>query len=33
MKVVNDPAGRGVALLQEYCGLTAKDETQMQYML
>ena len=33
MNVVNDHAERGVALIQEYCGLITKDESQLQYLL
>ena len=33
MAVVNDHAERGVALIQEYCGLLTKDESQLQYLL
>ena len=33
INVVNDHAERGVALIQEYCGLITKDETQLQYLL
>ncbi|KAK6185944.1 hypothetical protein SNE40_008071 [Patella caerulea] len=33
MKVVNDHAERGVALIQEYSGILTKDEDQLQYLL
>ena len=31
-KVVNDQAERGVAFIQEYCGLMTKDEQQLQFL-
>jgi len=33
LKVVNDHAKRGVALLREYSGLINRDEAQLQYLL
>lgn len=33
LKVVNDHAERGVALIQEYSGLITHDETQLQFLL
>lgn len=33
LKVVNDHAERGVALIQEYSGLVTRDETQLQFLL
>ena len=33
LKVVNDPAERGMALIQEYCGLMTKDEQQLQFLV
>lgn len=33
LKVVNDHAERGVALIQEYSGLLTRDETQLQFLL
>ena len=33
LKVVNDHAERGVALIQEYCGLLTKEEDQLQDLL
>ena len=33
MKVVNDHAERGVALIQEFSGLMTHDESQLQYLL
>ena len=33
MKVVNDHAESGVALIQEFSGLLTKDEPQLQYLL
>jgi hypothetical protein len=33
LKVVNDHAERGVALIQEYSGLITLDETQLQFLL
>ena len=33
LKVVNDHAERGIALVQEYSGLLTKGEEQLQYLL
>ena len=33
LKVVNDHAERGVALILEHCGLLTKEEDQLQYLL
>ena len=33
MKVVNDHAERGVALIQEFSGLLTRDEDQLQFLL
>ena len=32
LKIVNDHAEQGVALIQEYCGLLTRDEDQLQYL-
>ena len=32
LKVVNDHAEQGVALIQEYCDLLTKEEDQLQYL-
>jgi exonuclease VII small subunit len=33
IKVVNDNAGRGVALIKEYSGFLTKNEQQLQFLL